>query len=61
MAGGEAESEEHPLWKISHSVLIMAANVSITGLSVLAVGHVAHAYWKGSLAQSWAHTSQINW
>lgn len=36
----------------------MAANISITNLTVLVIGHVVHAYWKGLLAQSWAHTSQ---
>lgn len=54
----EAESVKNLLWNLSQGVLVMAANVSITNLTVLAIGHVVHAYWKGLLAQSWAHTSQ---
>lgn len=54
----EDESVKNPLWNLSQRVLVMAANVSITNLTVLVIGHVVHAYWKGLLAQSWAHTSQ---
>lgn len=54
----EAESVKNPLWNLSHKVLVMAANVSITNLTVSVIGHVIHAHWKGLLAQNWAHTSQ---
>ena len=37
----------------------MATNVS--GLPALVIGRVVHASWEGLLAQSWAHTPQINW
>lgn len=56
---GEAESEENPLWNFSWRVLVMATNVS--GLPALVIGRVVHASWEGLLAQSWAHTPQINW
>lgn len=45
----EAKSVKNLFWNLSHRVLVMAANISITNLTVLVIGHwcmhIRKTYW----------------